>query len=53
MTVANPELLERLPEPKGKALGCWCAPEACHGEICLSWESLGHVRYMCSVNQSD
>jgi hypothetical protein len=29
----NPELMARLPELKGKVLGCWCAPEACHGDI--------------------
>jgi hypothetical protein len=31
--MGNPELLMRLPELKGKVLGCWCAPEACHGDI--------------------
>ena len=30
--MANPELLRKLPELKGKVLGCWCAPEACHGD---------------------
>jgi len=25
-------LQARLPELIGKALGCWCAPEACHGD---------------------
>ena len=29
----QPELMRRLPELKGKVLGCWCAPEACHGDI--------------------
>lgn len=29
----KPSLLSRLPELRGKALGCWCAPEACHGEV--------------------
>ena len=29
----QPELLKRLPELKGKILGCWCAPKACHGEV--------------------
>ncbi len=32
-TLANPALREKLPELKGKILGCWCAPEACHGDI--------------------
>ncbi len=31
--LADCDLLERLSELKGKVLGCWCAPEACHGDI--------------------
>lgn len=36
------ELLRRLPEAElmsflqplaGKVLGCWCAPQACHGDV--------------------
>ncbi len=30
---ANPDLLERLPELRGRALGCWCAPARCHGDV--------------------
>jgi hypothetical protein len=34
---ARPELLERLPELKGKVLACWCKPDlACHGDILAS-----------------
>lgn len=29
----KPSLHERIGELRGKALGCWCAPEACHGDI--------------------
>lgn len=29
----KPSLLSRLNELRGKALGCWCAPEACHGDV--------------------
>jgi len=29
----QPDLLARLPELKGKTLGCWCAPQACHGDV--------------------
>lgn len=29
----QPELLAMLPDLKGKRLGCWCAPKACHGHI--------------------
>lgn len=28
-------LLEDLHELRGKVLGCWCAPKACHGDILL------------------
>jgi hypothetical protein len=31
--LSNPELLRKLPELRGKILGCWCAPESCHGDI--------------------
>ncbi len=31
--LANPVLLERLPELRGKRLACWCAPQACHGDV--------------------
>jgi hypothetical protein len=29
----HPELMAALPELQGKVLGCWCAPEACHGDV--------------------
>lgn len=29
----KPSLLAKLPDLRGKALGCWCAPEPCHGDI--------------------
>ena len=32
---SNPELMARLPELRGKTLGCWCKPEKCHGDILL------------------
>jgi Domain of unknown function (DUF4326) len=30
---SRPDLLARLSELRGKALGCLCAPEACHGDV--------------------
>lgn len=30
---AQPHLLARLGELRGKTLGCWCAPSACHGDV--------------------
>jgi hypothetical protein len=29
----QPELMARLPELRGKVLGCWCAPKPCHGDV--------------------
>lgn len=29
----QPELMSALHELKGKVLGCWCAPKACHGDV--------------------
>jgi hypothetical protein len=29
----TPELYDNLDELKDKTLGCWCAPESCHGDI--------------------
>ena len=29
----QPALLARLPELRGKRLGCYCAPLPCHGDI--------------------
>jgi hypothetical protein len=30
---SDSKLIENLIELKGKNLGCWCAPEPCHGDI--------------------
>ena len=29
----NEELMNDLNELKGKVLGCWCKPKACHGDV--------------------
>lgn len=32
--LSQPHLVERVRrELKGKVLGCWCVPQACHGEV--------------------
>jgi hypothetical protein len=28
-------LLDALPELKDKTLGCWCSPQACHGDVLI------------------
>jgi hypothetical protein len=30
---SRPDLLARLGELRGRALGCWCAPEPCHADV--------------------
>lgn len=29
----KPSLLDHVHQLRGKALGCWCAPEPCHGDV--------------------
>ena len=31
--LSNPQLMARIGELRGKTLGCWCAPFACHGDV--------------------
>jgi hypothetical protein len=33
--LTQPELVAALPELRGKVLGCWCAPKACHADVLL------------------
>lgn len=29
----QPHLMAALSELRGKTLGCWCSPKACHGDV--------------------
>lgn len=42
----QPQLLAALEELRGKALGCYCAPSPCHGDVLvdLVCERLAHKR---------
>lgn len=31
--LTHPDLMERIPLLRGKILGCWCQPSACHGDV--------------------
>lgn len=33
--LSRPDLIAQLPELEGKILGCWCRPEACHGDVLI------------------
>ena len=35
--LSNEDLMKKLPELKGKILGCWCKPKSCHGDILLKY----------------
>ena len=39
----NKELMSQLGELKGRVLGCWCYPNACHGDILV--ELIGEERF--------
>ncbi len=33
--LSQPRMLARLPQLRGKTLGCWCAPKSCHADVLL------------------
>lgn len=39
--LSNPALMACLPELKGKVLGCWCSPKACHGDVLVELANKG------------
>jgi hypothetical protein len=43
----NPDLLKDLHELKGKTLGCWCSPRACHGDVLVKL-----VEEMCTSSDT-
>ena len=45
---SRPDLLGRLSELPGKALGCWCAPLACHGDV-LAGAAIACAMYRATV----
>lgn len=36
----QPALLAELSSLRGKRLGCWCAPEPCHGDVLAKYADL-------------
>jgi len=41
--LADDELREYLEDLRGETLGCWCAPQLCHGHVVLFWLDQGRV----------
>ncbi len=33
----KPSLHDKVSDLAGKALGCWCAPDSCHGDVLARW----------------
>jgi hypothetical protein len=33
MVLSRPDMLARLPELRGRVLGCWCKPKPCHADV--------------------
>lgn len=33
MVLSLPDMVARLPELRGKTLGCWCKPKPCHADV--------------------
>ena len=33
--IQNSDLINQIGELNGKVLGCWCAPEKCHGDVLI------------------
>lgn len=55
--LATPDLLQKLPELKGKTLGCWCKArtsltELCHGDVLASMADTGEWQ-PCSTMQAE
>jgi transcriptional regulator with XRE-family HTH domain len=40
----KPSLTKRIDELNAKALGCWCAPEPCHGDVLKRWAEKGEAK---------
>lgn len=40
----QPHLLARVHELRGKVLGCWCKPQACHGDVLAALADVAPAR---------
>lgn len=41
--VTQPGLMSSLEELRGRRLGCWCAPERCHGDVLVELLEAGET----------
>lgn len=43
------DLMTQLPELEGKRLGCYCAPQSCHGDVLIELLELYRAGGVCRV----
>ena len=39
--LTQPKLMMQIDELRGKTLGCWCTPKACHGNVLANLANSG------------
>jgi len=51
----QPALMAALPQLRDKTLGCWCSPQACHGDVLvrLATARAGEQSCLPNVNATD
>lgn len=49
----NKELMEQLPELRGKDLVCWCAPKACHADVLMEYANNEELTMTGSVHTDE
>lgn len=50
--LSKPDLMASLPELRGKRLGCWCKPDACHGDVLIELVEGRRIGGDCTVGIS-
>jgi hypothetical protein len=50
--LAQPALLAAVPTLRGKTLGCWCAPQPCHGEVLAALAELPPAALAALIRQA-
>ena len=51
--VEQPGLMAALPELRDKVLGCWCKPQACHGDVLVKLLAEMDAKKICEWPEPD
>jgi len=49
----QPDVIKNIEELDGKVLGCWCKPQACHGDVLVELVKQNQRRQLMSGLLSD